>query len=264
MTGVLHRRTWGEGPSQAVLLHGSTSSSATWWHVGPALAERGWRVTALDLPSHGDSASADRPLLPQAAAAAVGATLEDTTVVDLLVGHSFGGAAAAWLCAVRPTFTRRLVLEELPGGNSVDWAAEADALAGDAADAKTNPTAALQRTRAGQSRWHDVDCRHAVDDLIRCAASDISGGLRHGAEWAPAALLERITVPTTLLLAPDRVGVNHLEDATALRDNDRAVAIRALRADTTVVDSGHCIHRDQPDAWLRAVITGQPSLPPSR
>lgn len=252
MTCVLHRRTWGDGPDQALLLHGSTSSSATWWHVGPALAAQGWLVTALDLPSHGDSPSVGRPLLPDIAAAAVREAFGGA-VVDLLVGHSFGAAAAAWLCARQPTFARRLVLEELPGGSSVDWAAEADAVPTEATNAKTDPAAALQRTRAAQPRWHDDDCRYAVTDLARCAVEDVSAGLRRGSGWTPPGLLERITVPTRLLLAPDRAGVNALEDATALRESDRATAVRALRADTVVIDAGHCIHRDRPDGWLRAV-----------
>lgn len=250
---MLHRRTWGNGSRQALLLHGSTSSSATWWQVGPALADDGWLVTALDLPSHGDSPSAGQPLLPDDAAAAVRAALGAAASVDLLVGHSFGAATAAWLCAMHPTFARRLVLEELPGGSSVDWAAEADAVPTEAMKAKTDLAAALQRTRAAQSNWHVDDCRHAVTDLARCAVDDISAGLRRGSGWTLPRLLERVTVPTTLLLAPDSSGLNRLEDATALRGSDRAIAVRALRADTVVVDAGHCIHRDQPDAWLRAV-----------
>jgi pimeloyl-ACP methyl ester carboxylesterase len=45
-----------------VLLHGVMSCAATWWRIGLALAARGWRVDAPDLPGHGDSARLGRPL----------------------------------------------------------------------------------------------------------------------------------------------------------------------------------------------------------
>src|SRR6476659_7981003 len=46
--------TWGE-PSlrPLVMLHGVTSSAATWWRIGPALAATGRYVVAVDLPGHG-------------------------------------------------------------------------------------------------------------------------------------------------------------------------------------------------------------------
>ncbi len=39
----------------AVLVHGVTGWHRTWWRVGPALAERGWRVVAVDQRGHGRS-----------------------------------------------------------------------------------------------------------------------------------------------------------------------------------------------------------------
>nr|BFE86321.1 hypothetical protein GCM10020093_089220 [Planobispora longispora] len=46
---------WGSGDRVAVLIHGIMASSRCWWRVGPALAERGYRVVAVDLPGHGGS-----------------------------------------------------------------------------------------------------------------------------------------------------------------------------------------------------------------
>ncbi len=43
----------------ALLVHGVTSSSRTWWRVAPALAGRGFRVLAVDLRGHGASARAE-------------------------------------------------------------------------------------------------------------------------------------------------------------------------------------------------------------
>src|ERR687891_2527176 len=80
-----HRwRSWGGAERRALLLHGSTSSSATWWRSGPALAEAGWRVKAPDLLSHGASPRADRALTPEVAAAALAAELADRPI-DLVI-----------------------------------------------------------------------------------------------------------------------------------------------------------------------------------
>jgi len=239
-------RRWGTGPRHAVLLHGSTSSSATWWRVGPALAARGWTVTAPDLPGHGDSPAPGVPLLPQTAADPVRTQLGEDPV-DLLVGHSFGAAVAALLLDRRPA---RAVLEELPGPASVDWPAEAAAVRAGAAEAHADPAGTLARTRAAQPRWADQDCRHAVRDLARCAADDVAGGLARGGDWPP---VEPVDIPVLLLLAPDAPGRNHLADATALRGPDRTRAQATLHAELRVLDTGHCLHRDDPDGWLDAV-----------
>ena len=45
---------WGDPAARPLLLiHGVTSSAATWWRVGPALAAGGRHVIAVDLPGHG-------------------------------------------------------------------------------------------------------------------------------------------------------------------------------------------------------------------
>jgi len=59
---LLATRTWGDpGGPVVVLVHGVAASTATWWRVGPALAERGYHVLAVDLPGHGASPRMDRP-----------------------------------------------------------------------------------------------------------------------------------------------------------------------------------------------------------
>ncbi|MFF0227188.1 alpha/beta fold hydrolase [Streptomyces sp. NPDC004629] len=51
----LHIEEWGQGNRTAVLLHGLSGSSRTWWQLAPALAARGYRVLAPDLAGHGKS-----------------------------------------------------------------------------------------------------------------------------------------------------------------------------------------------------------------
>ncbi|MDQ4036621.1 MAG: alpha/beta hydrolase, partial [Chloroflexota bacterium] len=48
----------------------------TWWRVGPALAEHGWRVIAVDQRGHGRSPPIDGVATAESMAAALAATLE--------------------------------------------------------------------------------------------------------------------------------------------------------------------------------------------
>jgi pimeloyl-ACP methyl ester carboxylesterase len=48
--------SWGEeGNPLAVLAHGITASSRTWWRVGSWFADNDWRAVAVDLRGHGKS-----------------------------------------------------------------------------------------------------------------------------------------------------------------------------------------------------------------
>lgn len=237
-----------------LLLHGSTSSSATWWQVGPELARRGWTVVALDLPSHGSSPAAHAPLVPSLAARAVAEAVTGQRF-DLVVGHSFGAAVAVALLGDRSSITERVVLEELPGPRSVDWRAEAMAVRAGAEAARREPVSAVAQTRLRQPRWAPQDAQHAAADLAACRDVDVAAGLRSGSTWTPPDALSRLRVPATLLLAPDAPGVDHGEDTSALRGADRADAVTRLRAGVRVVDAGHCIHRDDPASWLACVAS---------
>jgi pimeloyl-ACP methyl ester carboxylesterase len=93
---ILNARVWGAGGHVAVLLHGMMGSAESWHRVGPALADRGYRVIALDLPGHGHSA-ADHELTVERAAAAVVDTVNSLVDVRpaLAIGHSYGGMVLA-------------------------------------------------------------------------------------------------------------------------------------------------------------------------
>ncbi|MFI6505273.1 alpha/beta fold hydrolase [Nonomuraea typhae] len=84
----LHTREWGSGDRAAVLIHGIMADSQCWWRVGPALAERGYRVIAVDLPGHGGSPRAD-DYTPGLLAASVLESVPPEP--ELAIGHSLGG-----------------------------------------------------------------------------------------------------------------------------------------------------------------------------
>ena len=252
-SGFLRWRSWGAGDRRALLLHGTTSSSATWWKVGPALAEAGWRVKAPDLPAHGASPRAGRPLTPDVAARWLVRELADRPI-DLVVGHSFGAAVALSLLEQGPEI-RSMVLDELPGPHSVDWAAEAESVLAGVAAARRDPAAVHERDPDAQPHWSDRDCQQAVHDLASSGADEIAAGLRRGAtgpSWRPRA--DGADAGARRPEAGISIGVGTgLGDATVLRGPDRAAA-RQIADAFVELDGGHCLHRDQPDAWLRAIL----------
>lgn len=161
MTDLLHVREWGEGDRTAVLLHGSMGSADSWWRVGPALAETGWRVLALDLPGHGRSPRDPRLTVPRAARAVV-ATLRARSVVapGLAVGHSYGGVVlAAAREELRPA--RTVLVDAVPRFRGSGDRAEL--LAGYARDRLTRTEGELRRTRP---HYGDEDVR------VEAAAAD--------------------------------------------------------------------------------------------
>jgi pimeloyl-ACP methyl ester carboxylesterase len=238
--------TWpaqGTPRGTVVLLHGLMARAATWWRIGPALAERGWDTSAVDLPGHGGA-----PRLPGAVdldgfAAALDERLPDR--VDLLVGHSMGGLAALAVAERRPDFARALVLEDPPGALTdgerylMSLAIEADGeLIG------TERAMLLDRERAANPGWAEQDVANSIDGIAAADAPALAAALRAPLRADLPRLVRAAPVPT-LVLAATR--------DSALR-GDREAVRALLPADRFVeLAGGHCLHRDVPAEWVAAV-----------
>jgi pimeloyl-ACP methyl ester carboxylesterase len=240
-----------------VLVHGVTSSSRTWWRVGPALAERGFRVLAVDLRGHGSSPRAAAGLSLADLAGDVAETVAAATAgppgpatrtapVDLLVGHSLGALVALELVAARPGFARRLVVEDPPGPSSVDWAVLAAGIEADTRRAVTAPDALRRDLEAANPAWPPGEAERRVADLADCDGRSIAAALRPGVPFDLPALLAA-PLPVLLLLAEEALGSN-------LLGLDRKAAVEALADGTTrVLPAGHSLHREALEAWLAAL-----------
>lgn len=247
--GFLRWRSWGSGERRALLLHGTASSSATWWQVGPALAEAGWRVKAPDLPAHGASPRVDSSLTPDLAAAWVATELADRPV-DLVLGHGFGAAVA--LALISRCRAELVVLEEPPGPVSVDWPTVAEELERQVAATRRDQQSAYERLRTAKPQWAEEGCRAVVHDLAGCVVADVAAGVRAGGGW-PTLRPDVPVRPTLVMAAPDAPGVNHGVDATVLRGSDRQLA-RELADSFVELEGGHNLHRDAPHEWRQAVL----------
>lgn len=102
----LNTREWGEQGPIVLLVHGILSDSRTWRLVGPALAERGYRVVAVDLRGHGASGR-DADYSPAAYGADIVETMAEFGRPALALGHSLGGLALR--CAVDALLPERAV-----------------------------------------------------------------------------------------------------------------------------------------------------------
>jgi pimeloyl-ACP methyl ester carboxylesterase len=110
----IYYREWGQPDAPTVVLvHGyAVEGSLAWMANGPALAEEGLRVIAVDLRGFGRSA---RDLAPnyslRSQATTLAKLLNELYVREAtVVGHGWGAAVALQLAAEQPQFVERLAL----------------------------------------------------------------------------------------------------------------------------------------------------------
>ncbi len=233
----------------AVLVHGITGWWSTWWRVAPALAERGWRVTAIDQRGHGESPAIDGVATADSLAADIGATLDalGLPTVDLLLGHSLGAAVCMELVNARPEVARRLVIEDPPGQDRMDDLAFQANLEREVRAARSDPDSELRRERAENAAWLEEDARQDVEGRAICDLEGILASLRSGTGLRVIDLAPRIRIPTLYLLA---------DEGRSALGSRRATLIRSIPPGSELVefDSGHTIHRDRFDAYLAALL----------
>jgi pimeloyl-ACP methyl ester carboxylesterase len=226
------------------LLHGVTSSSGTWWRLGPALAAAGWEVTAVDLPGHGDGPrpSDDLAIMSALADGAVGVLPSQLTA---LVGHSLGAIVALEAAARYPELAKGIVLEDPPGMADLDTALLAAGVEAEGKAAKEHRDAYWQRVRHDNPDWDDQDVEHHVAAFEAADTPGIAEALRAGLSWDLPRLIAALQVPLLVIAAPVVGSSFLLEGGSALRGDDRE-AVRGLVPKERFVelDGGHSLHRE--------------------
>jgi pimeloyl-ACP methyl ester carboxylesterase len=229
----------------AVLIHGFTGSKEDFETVGPFLADKGFRVVALDNRGQYESAHS-----AQDADYEVGALAADAIAVAKhfgmksphLLGHSFGGLVAERAVVDAPGFWKSLTLlcsgpaaiptrPDLPGMvevlNRVSVQEAWDQLLDE--DRRTNPRYEFQKVRwaASDPRSTSVQARHlmsATTLIPTIAASKI----------------------------PAHVIYGETDDAWPFDIQDQMAV--DLEAKLTVIEeAGHCPNEDQPRETARVL-----------
>ncbi|WP_119696229.1 alpha/beta fold hydrolase [Microbacterium halotolerans] len=223
-TGV-HTRTWGDGPRQALLVHGIMSSADTWHSVAPRLAAHGYRVTALDLGGHGLSHRGPYSLQ---------AWEQDVLSVaparlGLAIGHSLGAVVLSGIIdRLQPA---RAVYSDPAWRGDPAGPGAREFFAG-----FKNSTEADIRARS--PRWSDLDVHTDIESLVQWdldtldAIEDL-----HSVDRMP----DSASVPSLVQLGGD----SFIRTPTLESDaRERGFEVRVLDG------AGHNIHRDDLDAFM--------------
>lgn len=247
MTSELTIHTAGDPASPTlVVLHGLTDAGDNF----PDLVDRwqqDWRIVAPSMRGHGTSPRFSDDEMGGTAElmlADVLAVLDEQPEPVVLLGHSMGGALALRAAVARPAAVRALVLEDPPratGGPSP---------AGDAAGFLRFVEGVSARVAQGEleglvaeSTWSRAEAEAWARCKPQVQRDYLRRGLHLGSEsWAD--LVPRLTVPTLLVL-PDR-------DSVGPAPSEPGPENPLLRT-VVITDAGHCVRRDQPDAWFEAV-----------
>ena len=211
----------------ALLVHGLSSDSESWWRVAAALEADGWDVAAVDLRGHGYGARAENYALTDYAR-----DLDDGW--DLVVGHSLGGAAAV-LAAQRPHFTKLLVL--LDPVLDVPVAEEAAIIADQVAELGFT----AESLARDKPHWHERDRAAKLVGVQRVDPAAVTGTFTDTGRWDVTAQARALTMPT-LILSGDPAVYTMLDPALG----------RELGA-VVVEGAGHSPHRDRPEETLTAL-----------
>jgi pimeloyl-ACP methyl ester carboxylesterase len=189
---------WGDPAARPLLLiHGVTSSAATWWRIAPALAATGRRVVAVDQAGHGRTGhwQGHHRFRDNAAdvAAFVRAAGLDRPHLQV-VGHSWGAMTAAALptAGLRPATIVLIDPPALPHEVFVQQVGESDERT------YSDMDEAVPAVRAANPDWDEGDVRakaEALTQLDEAAArsvlldnGDWDGGLANLADPAAAGI----------------------------------------------------------------------------
>ncbi|WP_328999754.1 alpha/beta hydrolase [Kribbella sp. NBC_00709] len=228
----LNTLAWGSGPRTAVLIHGMLGSATQYHQLGPALAERGYRVIALDLPGHGDSPPAPDATMDLFVDAVVESVDHEPA---LAIGHSLGAIVLSHsLSQLRPA---RAVYVDVPLDSS-----RADPPPAGLRERFTTARAARteSRLRATRPRWSAEDCRVEAEAAAKFDV-DTAVALQHSytAQTVPAP-----TIPSLVVRAePSR----YVSTERARELEKMGFSVQAVRG------AGHCVWYGFLDDFLGAL-----------
>lgn len=252
MTSALTIHTAGDAASPTVVvLHGLTDAGDNF----PDLVDRwqrDWRIVAPSMRGHGTSPRFHDDELGHTADLMLDdvlAVLDDQPEPVVLLGHSMGGALALRAAVARPTAVRALVLEDPPRADGGPSPAEH---AAGFLEFVEQVSARVGRGELEALVTESTWSRPEAEAWARCKPQVqrdyLRDGLHLGREsWAD--LVARLTVPTLLVL-PDRDSVAPAHsDSVAAEPGPDNPQLRTV----VVADAGHCVRRDQPEAYFEAV-----------
>ncbi len=261
-SGVLRSRHHGTDDAPlAIGVPGLSANCFTFNAIGPALAQHGRRLVALDLRGRGRSA----PGLPgthgwENHARDVLATADVLGVEQFdFIGHSMGAFVGLALMAVAPQRVRRLVLIDAIG--VPDARAMPPILAAAQRLGAVYPSAdafiALVKA-ANVVPWSEFWNSHYREDLVdvpggvsqRAAKEAVLEDLAYAAKTDVRALWPSVTAPALLV----RAGISIVPGGDIITEADRDLFLRtATKATAVQIDANHYSVMNHPDTATAAL-----------
>jgi pimeloyl-ACP methyl ester carboxylesterase len=240
-------QTWGSRGPVVLCVHGMTSSRFSWQRLAEHLQDR-FRVVAYDQRGHGDSAAVRGPMELQRGirdvedvAAALGEP------IDLLIGHSWGGAIAIEAGLQMPIL-RVGAIDPMLHQASPQWyeefLEELDAQFRHQGDAR----AAV--VREDYTDWHPTDVEAKVHAVATMTPDPIAGLMRENpaASWDLRPAIARYAKPLWLAMAALGESIN---DDAWLEEIERH---HSSNVDIAVFPgAGHNIHRTAFEAMVKSL-----------
>jgi lipase len=243
-------------PAQILAIHGLTGHGQRWQTLAGRLSE--FAITAPDLLGHGRS-SWDAPWSIDANVDALAALLEaDATDPVVVVGHSFGGAIALSLAAVRPDLVSKLVLLDPAAGLDGGWMRE---IADQMLASPDYPDRAEARAEKVDGSWGEVDVEEVERELDEHLISlpngrmawriSVPAMMSYWSELARPIEVPAVGTPTTLVRAT-RTQPPYVSDELVTRLRDR------LGSDFTMLDfdCNHMVAQAKPAETAALIRTG--------
>lgn len=230
---------WGESGPVMLCVHGMASSRKSWERLAVHYAEQ-YRVYAYDQRGHGDSAGVKGPMTLHRALLDLYNVIDAISdKIDVLVGHSWGGAVAILggrrfdanaVVAIDPMIRQA---DDVWYDEFLEELRALFAHKGAARDAR------IEREYA-QRGWHACDIegkKHAVASMT-CVPIERLRDDNPGDAWDLREDLEAYPKPLLLLIADASESIVRLDDLKSVRERggDKAV-IRVIEG------QGHNLHR---------------------
>ena len=216
----------------ALLIHGLSSNSGTWWRVRDALEQRGWRVSSPDLRGHGDAPPALRYSFDDYASDLPAGPF------DLVVGHSLGGAVAV----VAGRGDRLVLLDPVLEVGADEWD-----------EVRADQVAELDLTeatlRAAKPHWHERDILHKLSAVRAADPRMVERTFDDNPGWNVIADAQDLAVPTLIL-----GGDPEVYSMLSARSVDAVTSVNPLVEFRVIEGAGHSPHRDRPEQTIAAIL----------
>ena len=250
---------WNSAGTKTILLvHGITSNSRTWWHLGPDLAQAGVRVLAVDMPGHGYSEDSPEgvawPITADQLASFVAALGLNRTGYRLC-GHSWGGAVSLTLAANHPAGLERVALLDPALYLDNDWAEQgAGNYQKEVGQPKKSREEYLAWTKENMPAWTPSDHYWKAGAMLAYRPETVRDFYRHNIGQNITALLGQVEVPLLLVISDENIG----GVLTAPVQAEARAALKPATGQAIRYEGvGHNLHRED---YARLVQDLQPFL----